>query len=111
MKPQADYAAFANLDIRVGKIVAVEDANTKKPLYRIMADFGPEIGTKVSCGGFTRYPKEALLGKQVVAVVNLPPKPMGPETSEILILAAMNEQGEPITLTPDVEAPLGAAVF
>ena len=111
MKEQALFSSFAALDIRVGRIVEVAEAPTKKPTYRITVDFGPEVGQKVSYGGFRRYPKEFLLGKQVVAVVNLPPKQIGSETSEVLILAAVNAQGEPIYLTPEAEAPLGAAVF
>lgn len=111
LKHQVGLDSFSSLDIRVGRIVDVAEANTKKPLYRITVDFGPEIGRKVSCGGFRRYAKEALLGKQVVAVVNLPPKQMGPETSEVLILAALNERGEPIYLTPEAEAPPGSTVF
>lgn len=111
MKDPTDFSSFAALDICVGCIVDVTEASTKKPTYRITVDFGPEIGQKVSFGGFRRYPKEALLGKQVVAVVNLPPKQVGSETSAVLILAAANAEGEPIYITPEAEAPLGAAVF
>lgn len=108
-KPPAPLEQFRSLDIRVGRIVEVAEAPTKKLTYRITV--GSEFGRKISCAGFRRYPKEFLLGKQVMAVVNLPPKQIGSETSEALILAAANAEGEPIYITPEAEAPLGAAVF
>lgn len=111
MKPTVPYEQFALLDIRVGRVTDVTEAATKKPTYRITIDFGPEIGTKVSCGGYRNYPKEALLGKQVVGVVNLPPKLMGPETSEVLILGVGNDAGEVFYLTPASEAPVGGPVY
>jgi tRNA-binding protein len=82
MEPVASFSNFEALDIRVGRIVRVEDAETRKPTYRITVDFGPEIGMKVPCGAFRRYTKEELLGKLIIAVVNFGPKKMGPETSE-----------------------------
>ena len=68
-KPVADYGSFAALDIRVGRIVAVEEARTKKPTYRLSVDFGPEIGVKVSCGAYRNYPRDFLLGRQVIGIV------------------------------------------
>lgn len=111
MKDITSFEHFDALDIRVGKIVNVEDANTKKPTYRITVDFGSEVGTKVSCGAYRSYAKEALIGKQVIAVVNFGVKQMGPEKSEVLILGVPNEQGETIYLTPQTEVPLGVHVF
>ena len=111
MKDIASFEHFDALDIRVGKVVSVEDAQTKKPTYRITVDFGSEIGTKVSCGAYRNYPKEDLIGKQVIAVVNFGVKQMGPEKSEVLILGVQNEQGETIYLTPQTEVPLGAHIF
>lgn len=111
MKDITSFAHFEALDIRVGKIVNVEDAQTKKPTYRITVDFGSEVGTKVSCGAYRNYSKEELLGKQVVAVLNLGIKQMGPEKSEVLILGVPNEKGETIYLAPQSEVPLGARVF
>src|SRR3989338_7070080 len=106
MTPLAEFKNFEALDIRVGKIVNVEDAQTKKPTYRITVDFGPEIGTKVSCGAYRNYSKEELIGKRVVAVTNLGTKQMGPEKSEVLILGVPNEKGETIYLTPQSNFPL-----
>jgi tRNA-binding protein len=111
MKPVASFSNLEALDIRVGRIARVEDAETRKPTYRITVDFGPEIGMKVSCGAFRRYTKEELLGKLIIAVVNFGPKKMGPETSEVLILGVPNGQDETIYLTPESEVQLGVEVF
>jgi len=111
MKNTATFDNFDALDIRVGKILKVEDAETKKPTYRITVDFGSDIGIKVSCGAYRNYAKEDLIGKQVVAVVNLGTKQMGPEKSEVLILGVPNEKGETIYLTPESDVFLGVQVF
>ena len=111
MKAIADFSHFDALDIRVGRIVAVEDARTKKPTYRMTIDFGPEIGTKISCGAYRHYAKEDLVGAQVIAVVNFSPKQMGTEISEALVLGVENERGEVIRLMPAAAVPIGAKVF
>jgi tRNA-binding protein len=111
MKPMANFSHFEALDMRVGRVVRVEDAATRQPTYRITVDFGPEVGTKVSCGAYRRYTKEELLGKLVIAVVNFGPKKMGPETSEVLILGAPTAKNETIYLTTESEVPLGVEVF
>lgn len=111
MKSVTDFGTFEALDIRAGKIVKVEDAATRKPTYRITVDFGSEIGSKVSCGAYRNYSKEALLDKMVVCVLNFPPKKMGPEISEVLILGVANEKGETIYLTTEGEVPLGGSIF
>jgi len=110
-KSQTDFSKFAALDLRVGRVLKVEDAATKKPTYRLTVDFGPEIGTRVSCGAYRNYPKESLLGKLVICIVNFPAMKMGPETSEVLILGVPNEKTETIYLTPQSEVPLGVQVF
>lgn len=111
MKPISDYKNFETLDIRVGKIVKVEDSQSKKPTYRITVDFGTEIGTKVSCGAYRNYEKDALIGKLIIGVVNFAPKKMGPEISEFLILGVSSEKGETIYLTTESSVPLGAHIF
>ncbi len=111
MKSQADYASFATLDIRVGKIINVEDSKATKPTYRLTIDFDPEVGTKVSVGAYRNYKKEDLIGKQVVGVVNFAPKKMGPEISQVLVLGVANALGETIYLTPQSNVPLGNEVF
>jgi tRNA-binding protein len=97
--------------MRVGRVVKVEDAQTKKPTYRITVDFGLEIGTRVSCGAYRNYLKEELIGKQVIAVLNFGAKQMGTERSEVLILGVPNEHGETVYLTPQVEVSPGVEVF
>lgn len=110
-KPTADFSQFDALDIRVGRIVKVEDAQTKKPTYRMTIDFGGDIGTKVSCGAYRNYAKEALLGRQVLAVVNFAPRRMGPEVSEVLTLGVPGNDGATIFVTPQQEVELGASLF
>lgn len=111
MKDITNYSNLENLDIRVGTITKVEDANTKKPCYRLTIDFGPEIGPKVSCGAYRNYTNEELIGKQIIAVINLGVKNMGPEKSEVLVLGVKNEKGETIYLTPQAKVPLSSEVF
>lgn len=111
MKPVATYTNFEALDIRIGRVIRVEDAQTRKPTYRITVDFGSPVGTKVSCGAYKSYSKDELLGKQVVAVINFGPKKMGPEISECLILGVPNETGETIYLKPERDVQLGVEVF
>ncbi|GER82251.1 MAG: tRNA-binding protein [Thermogemmatispora sp.] len=106
------YEDFEKVDIRVGKIVAVEDfPQARKPAYKLTIDFGPEIGLKRSSAQITNYAKEELLGMQVVAVVNFPPKQIGPFRSEVLTLGVPDADGKVILLTPTREVPLGGRMF
>src|SRR3989344_6806047 len=103
---------FKKLDIRVGKIVEVEDCpEVRKPSYKMQIDFGLEIGIKQSIGQFTHYKKEDLKGKLVAGVVNLPPFQMGPAISEVLTLGFPNEEGKAILVVPDKNIPLGGKLF
>lgn len=111
IKPIADFDNFEKLDIRVGRIINVEDSQTKKPTYRLTIDFGEELGIKVSCGAYRNYAKEELTGKLIIGVVNFGPKKMGPEVSEVLVLGVQNEKQEIIYLTPQSDVPLGIHVF
>jgi tRNA-binding protein len=111
MKTQTDFSKFDALDIRVGRIINVEDAKTKKPTYRLRVDFGSDVGTKISCGAYKNYSRDELIGKLVIAVVNFGAKKMGPEISEVLILGVPNDNGETIYLTPEREVPVGVQVF
>jgi len=74
-------------------------------------DFGPEIGHKVSCGAYRNYPREELIGKLIIGVINFGMKQMGPEKSEVLVLGVKNDKGETIYLTPQSEAALAEQVF
>ncbi|MBZ5620324.1 MAG: protein secretion chaperonin CsaA [Acidobacteriia bacterium] len=110
-KSKASFSNFEALDIRVGRIVEVEDAATRKPTYRLRVDFGPEFGLRVSCGAFRNYTKEELIGRQVVGILNFGPKQMGPEVSEFLMLGVPGKNDATIFLTPESSVELGVAVF
>lgn len=107
------YADFEKVDIRVGRIVDVQDfPEARKPAYKLKIDFGPGIGVKKSSAQATKhYSKEALLDRLVVAVVNFPPKQIGPYMSEVLTLGVPDGEGAVILLTPEREAPLGGRMF
>lgn len=111
MKSETPFSTFDAVDIRVGKIVNVEDSLAKKPTYRISADFGAEIGVKTTCAGFRNYTKEDLIGKHILGVVNLPPKKVGPELSEFLLLGVSDAEGKAIYITPQAEVATGTRVF
>jgi tRNA-binding protein len=101
---------FAQLDIRVGRIIEVDDIpQARKPLYRFKIDFGP-LGVKQCAGGIKAYyTKEQLLGKMVVAVVNLEPKSVVGVISECMMLSAFSETDLSLVM-PDKEMPLGTRV-
>jgi tRNA-binding protein len=102
---------FEKVDMRVGTILNVEPSLAKKPTYRFTLDFGAEIGVKVSCAALTKYSREELLGGQVIAVVNFPPKKMGPEKSEVLILGVPGPDGAVIRLQPERTVEIGGRVY
>jgi len=105
--------AFQALDIRTGTIVSVEDVpEAKKPIYKVIVDFGP-LGKKITGAGLKEYySKEELHGKRVVAIVNLPPKQIAGLTSECLLLAALDhETNQCVLLEPDREAANGLKIF
>ena len=108
IKIMATFQDFQKIDIRVGKIIEVEDfPETRNPSYKLKVDFG-ELGVKVSSAQLTKlYSKADLLHRQIIAVVNFPPKRIAGFKSEILILGVMKEDGEVILLQPEREAPLG----
>lgn len=108
----ATYDDFQKLDIRVGKIIAVDEfPEARKPAYKLKIDFGPEIGIKRSSVQITNYKKEELLGRQVVCVVNFPIKQIGPFFSEVLTLGAEREEGGYELLRPDPDAKLGKRIY
>ena len=88
---------FVKVDMRVGRIVEVEEfPQARKPAWKLRVDFGEQIGVKRSSAQITNYPREELLGRLVVAVVNFPPRQIGPVRSEVLVLGAM--RGETVIL-------------
>jgi tRNA-binding protein len=102
---------FQAVDMRVGRIVGVEDfPEARKPAWKLRVDFGPEIGVKRSSAQITNYGREELEGRLVVAVVNFPPRQIGPVRSEVLCLGASDEEGRIILLAPDSDVPLGARI-
>jgi tRNA-binding protein len=107
------YNDFEKVDIRVGRIIKVEDfPQARKPAYKLTIDFGPEIGTKRSSAQLTKhYTKEDLLGKQVIGVINFPPRQIGPFFSEVLTLGVPDGNGEVVLLGPTQEVPLGGKMF
>ncbi|MDF3607405.1 tRNA-binding protein [Paracoccus sp. DMF-8] len=110
---QITYDDFARVDIRTGRITRVEPfPEARKPAFRLWIDFGPELGERKSSAQITHhYDSESLIGQQVVAVVNFPPRQIGPVRSEVLVLGVPDEQGEVVLLSPDRTVPLGGRMF
>lgn len=105
------YDDFAKVDMRVGKVISVEDfPQALKPAYKLTIDFGP-MGIKKSSAQITNYKKEELTGRQVVCVVNFPPKQIGPFVSEVLTLGAERDEGGYELLRPDPDAKLGKRIY
>ena len=111
--PPIDYADFRRVDIRVGTIVAVEAfPEARRPAVKLQIDFGPAIGLKKSSAQITQnYRNETLVGRQVAAVVNFPPRQIGPFMSEVLTLGFPDENGEVVLIGPSLPAPNGGRLF
>jgi tRNA-binding protein len=107
------YAEFERVDIRVGRIVDVQDfPEARKPAYKLRIDFGPALGIrKSSAQATTRYSKGDLVNRLVLAVVNFPPKQIGPYMSEVLTLGVPDGEGAVVLLMPEREVPLGGRMF
>ncbi len=104
---------FAQLDIRVGTIVDAKPfPEARKPAFQLWIDFGEAIGTKRSSAQITvHYKPDQLIGRQVCAVVNFPPRQIGPFVSEVLTLGLPGEEGEVILLRPDFAVPDGGRLY
>jgi tRNA-binding protein len=111
--PLITFDDFARVDIRVGTIVAVEPfPEARKPALKLQIDFGPAIGIKKSSAQITRhYASEVLIGTQVIAVVNFPPRQIGPVRSEVLTLGVPDADGEVVLLRPTLAVPNGGKMF
>jgi tRNA-binding protein len=97
--------------MRVGRVTEVHEfPEARKPAWKLTIDFGPEIGTRRSSAQITNYARDELVGRLVVAVVNFPPRQIGPFMSEVLCLGASDEEGRIILLAPDSDVPLGARI-
>ena len=102
---------FVKVDIRVGRVVRVEDfPEARKPAWKLFIDFGPEIGEKRSSAQIKNYTREQLEGSLVVAVVNFPPRQIGPFRSEVLVLGALDPEKGVVLLHPDADVELGARI-
>jgi tRNA-binding protein len=103
-----DWDHFAAVEMRVGRIVEVEDfPEARKPAWKLGIDFGPELGSKRSSAQITNYAREELEGRLVVGVVNFPPRQIGPVRSEVLVLGAVGEDGVVHLLEPDADSEPG----
>ena len=104
---------FLTVDIRVGRITRAEPfPEARKPAIKLWVDFGPEIGEKKSSAQITKhYTPDDLPGRQVLAVVNFPPRQIGKVMSEVLVLGVPDAEGEVVLLSPDLDVPLGGRMY
>ena len=110
MTDEITYDDFLKVDIRVGRIVQADPfPKARTPAYKLMIDFGPDIGQRKSSAQITvHYTPAALVGRLVMAVVNFPARQIGPMRSEVLVLGVADPDGAVILLAPDIDVPLGA---
>lgn len=108
-----DWNDFLKVELRVGRVLSAEPfPEARKPAWRLLVDFGPELGTRKSSAQLTAlYTPEALVGRLVVAVVNFPPKQIGPMRSECLVTGFHDEQGRVTLCMPEHEVPLGTRLL
>lgn len=111
--PTISFDDFLKIDIRVGTILAADPfPEARKPAYRLTIDFGPAIGIRKSSAQITRnYQREELVGRQVAAVVNFPPRQIGPMMSEVLTLGFPDAAGEVMLIGPDRKVPNGGRLY
>jgi tRNA-binding protein len=104
---------FAKVDVRVGQITRAEPfPEARKPAIKVWVDFGPGIGERKSSAQITKYyTPEGLVGRRVLAVVNFPPRQIGPVRSEVLVLGVPDGDGEVVLIAPDFDTPLGGRMF
>ena len=113
MSEPISYADFEKVDIRVGTITDAQPfPEARKPAIKLWVDFGGEIGVKRSSAQLTvHYKPDQLIGRQVLAVVNFPPRQIGPVLSEVLVLGVPDENGAVVLLKPDLAVPKGGKMF
>jgi tRNA-binding protein len=104
----APFEHFAGLDIRVGRILSVEEfPEARNPAWKLEIDFGPEVGVKRSSAQITHYPADALEGRLIVGVVNFPPRRIAGFKSEVLVLGALDDAKGVVLLKPDDDVEIG----
>ena len=109
---EIDFDQFLAVDMRVGVVTAVEDfPEARKPAWKLTIDFGPEIGVKRSSAQIINYARDELEGRRVVAVVNFPPRQIGPFMSQVLCLGFPDDAGEVVLVTVDRDVPDGGRLF
>jgi tRNA-binding protein len=110
MSDPISFDDFLKVDIRAGRVIDAQPfPEARKPAFKLWIDFGPEIGVKKTSAQITEhYTPETLIGRQVMAVVNFPPRQIGPFISEVLTLGVADAEGRVVLLAPDHEAPAGA---
>ena len=110
---EVTYADFAQLDIRIGQVTQAEPyPEARVPAIKLWVDFGGDLGVKKSSAQLTdHYTPEALVGTQVLAVVNFPPRQIGKVMSEILVLGVPDEAGKVVLMRPDQDVPMGGRLF
>jgi tRNA-binding protein len=110
---EISFDDFLKVDIRVGRIVEAEPfPEARRPALKLRVDFGPELGTRRSSAQLTRhYAPEGLVGRRVLAVVNFPPRQIGPVRSEVLVLGVPDADGEVVLVGPDQDVPLGGRLY
>ncbi len=111
MTEEIVFDDFARVDMRVGRVVEVEEfPEARRPAWKLSIDFGPGIGVRRSSAQITNYARDQLIGSLVVAVVNFPPRQIGPVRSEVLVLGGVEADGTVLILRPDGDATPGARV-
>jgi tRNA-binding protein len=113
MSDPITYADFERVDIRAGTVVDAQPfPEARKPAIKLVIDFGPDIGRKRSSAQLTvHYRPDQLIGRQVCAVVNFPPRQIGPFVSEVLTLGMPDEDGAVVLIKPDFKVPNGGKLF
>jgi tRNA-binding protein len=106
-----DFEQFQAVDMRVGRVITVDDfPEARKPAWKLTIDFGPKVGVRRSSAQITHYSREELEDTLVVAVVNFPPRQIGPVSSEVLVLGALDDEQGVVLLRPDRGADPGSRI-
>ena len=106
-----EFDHFVQVDMRVGRVTAVDEfPEARRPAWKLTIDFGDEIGVKRSSAQITHYPREELIDTLVIAVVNVPPRQIGPFMSEVLVLGALDPQRGVVLLRPEGGAEVGSRI-